>query len=170
MDTVKHITGIVCGNTSFRKVFVLLAIVNKLSDIQLFIKENVSDLVLPLSRESRLGAGHVFRLGYGHESEAPTRLLTCFAKWDAIDIWTFEDWQWTTLAPIIKRGKRKHVHHVALEDDRPLPFTSDSRYGSASEVINGGFSTVFKVRIHPSNHHFDGPEVSYNIPIDSFGM
>lgn len=159
-DTIELITAEVCGDKPFRKIFTLLVIINKLTDINVFIEEGVSDECLPLSRVSRPNLEDTFQLGNSRNSKRPTRQLGCFAYWDPIDIWTFEEWQWTTLSPILERGRRRNVKHLILRDEISLPFTEDSRCRSGPDVIEGGFSTVFKVHIHPANHHFHGPEVS----------
>lgn len=159
-DTVEQITAIVCGDKPFRKIFTLLVVINKLADIKLFIDDGVSDECLPLSRVSRPDSENTFQLSHNRTSTRPIGPGGCFSNWDAIDIWTFEEWQWTTISPILKRGSRRNIKHLIFRDEISLPFTEDSRYSSGSEVIQGGFSTVFKVHIHPANHNFRGPEVS----------
>lgn len=159
-DTVELITATVCGDRPFRKVFALLVIMNRLSDISLFIDDGISDETLPLSMMPKTNSKSTFQLGSNRTSKIPIRQLPNFDNWDAIDIWTFEEWQWTTLSPVLERGRRRNVEHLIVPDEQPLPFTDDSRYGSEAHVIEGGFSTVSKVHIHPANHRFHGPEVS----------
>lgn len=159
-DDVEPIITLVCGDKPLRKIFTLLVIMNKLADIKLFIDDGVFDESLPVSRVSRTDSEDIFQLGHSRSSKRPIRQLSCFAKWDAIDIWTFEEWQWTTLSPVLERGKRRNVQHLILRDELSLPFTEDSQYSSGFDVIEGGFSTVFKAHIHPANHRFHGSEVS----------
>lgn len=159
-DTVEQITEIICGDKPYRKIFTLLVVINKLADIKLFIDDDVSDECLPLLRVSRPDSENTFQLGDSPTSTRPVRQIGLFADWDAIDVWTFEEWQWTTISPVLKRGSRRNIKHLRLRPEISLPFTEDCRYSSGSDVIEGGFSTVFKVHIHPANHHFRGPEVS----------
>lgn len=164
-DNVEPITALVCGNKPLRKIFTLLVIMNKLADIKLFIDDGVSDECLPVSRVSRTDSENTFQLGHSRTSTRPTRRLGCFANWDAIDIYTFEEWQWTTLSPVLERGRRRNVKHLILQDELSLPFTEDSQCSSGSDVIEGGFSTVFKAHIHPANHRFHGSEVSPRVTL-----
>lgn len=161
--TVEAITASVCGDKPLRKIFCLLLIMDKLVDIKLFIDDGVFDECLPLMRLSRPHSGNTLRAGPSSSSERPIQQLRCFDNWNKIDIWTFQEWQWTTLSPILKQGKRRNVKHLILHDEQSLPFTTDSRQSSVSEVIEGGFSTVFKVHIHPANHRFQSPIVSFQV-------
>lgn len=160
---VELVTALVCGDRPLRKVFTLLVIMNKLTDIKLFIDDGVTDESLPLSRNPKSNSENTFQFESNRTSRKAAGQLGCFLNWDAIDIWTFEEWQWTTLSPILKRGRRRNVKHLDLRDELPLPFTYDSRHSSDGQVIEGGFSTVFKVHIHPANHRFQSPEVSYRL-------
>ncbi|KAG8161489.1 hypothetical protein KVR01_008476 [Diaporthe batatas] len=136
---------------------------NKLADINALIDDGVSDKTLPLSMLPESCSTNTFQLGSNRTSKKSIRQLECFAKWDAIDVWTFEEWQWTTLSPVLERGGRRNVKHLIIRDEVPLPFTDDSRYSSdAHTLIQGGFSTVSKVHIHPANHRFQGPENVHN--------
>lgn len=161
--TVDLITATVCGDRPMRKIFTLLVIMNKLADIKQFIDDSVADESLPLSRIPKPNSKNTFQFGSNRTSAGPVRQLSSFANWNVIDIWTFEEWQWTTLSPVLKRGRRRNVKHLDLRDELSLPFTYDSRHSSDGPVIEGGFSTVFKVHIHPANHRFLGPEVSYRL-------
>lgn len=159
-NTVELVTETVCGERPLRRIFTVLVIMNRLADIKSFIDDSVSDESLPLVRMSETNSRSTFQLGSNRISKRRVQQLACFANWDAIDIWTFEEWQWTTLSPVLERGRRRDVKHLNLRDELSLPFTTDSRHSSQAHVIEGGFSTVFKVHIHPANHRFHGPEVS----------
>lgn len=143
----------ICGAVSFRKIFALLVLVERVADIQIFLREGVADDDLPLQKISQPGST-VFRLGRCTSPQVTAQPLHCFDGWNTSVMWMFEDWQWATLAPIFHGGERKNVSHVDLKDRDPLPFLSDSRYDLGSEIIRGGFSTVFKVDIHPDHHTF----------------
>lgn len=145
-----RLTQHICGDRSFKKIFALLVLVNKLPHIETFITDNVTDNDLPLCKVSRSGS-HLFGLG---RQCNPQDALRCFVSWGPSSIRSFEEWQWTVLAPTFERGERRDVKHVVLSHKHPLPFTKDSRFDSEDEILQGGHSTVFKVEIHPDHHNF----------------
>ncbi|KAI7775988.1 hypothetical protein LA080_006014 [Diaporthe eres] len=115
--TIEQITEIVCGDKPFRKIFALIVVINKLAGIKEFIDDGVSDECLPLLRVSRPDSENTFQLSHSRISTRPIRQIGYFSDWDAIDIWTFEEWQWTTISPILKRGSRRNIKHLILRDD-----------------------------------------------------
>lgn len=131
-------------------------LVNKLLHIESFIGEDVADSDLPLCKVSRPGS-HLFGLG---RQDGSQHELNCFASWGPSSIRSFEEWQWTVLAPTFEKGQRRDVKHVVLSHKHPLPFTKDSRLDSDEEISQGGHSTVFKVEIHPDHHNFNNSVVS----------
>lgn len=155
---IEALVQTICGELSFRKIFALLALVGKVADIQRFIGEGVHDDELPL-RKIRQPNSPIFRLGRAAAPNADEP-LKCFDGWNTTVIWMFEDWQWATLAPTFYGGERKNISHISLDDRVPLPFLNDSRFGVSPNTIRGGFSTVFKVDIHPDHHTFRNPRVS----------
>lgn len=156
---MRRLTRIICGAGSFKKIFALLALVDKVSDIRCFIEQNVADIDLPL-RKIALPASNIFTLGCHVDPENYTQPVECLNNWNPATIRMFEEWQWSTLAPTFQRGETKDIKHIALPDDMPLPFTADSQYEKDSKMIQGGYSTVSKVVIHPAHHYFNDSEVS----------
>ncbi|ROV96652.1 hypothetical protein VSDG_05555 [Cytospora chrysosperma] len=55
-DTIRALSQKICGSRSFRKIFTLLILTYNLSDIQLFIDDNVSDDDLPLRKVPHEGS------------------------------------------------------------------------------------------------------------------
>lgn len=157
---INRLAHIVCGEVSFRKVFALLSLVEKVADIHKFVQEGVSDDALPLHKIFSLGS-RVFRLGRYAGPNDEVQPLHCIEGWSTNVMWMFEDWQWATQAPFFHGGERKNVCHVDLENRAPLPFLKDSRYDEVSEIIKGGYSTVFKVDIHPDHHTFRDLQVGF---------
>lgn len=131
-------------------------IVNKVLHIEAFIADGVADDDLPLCKVPRPGSN---LFGLGRKSNSPAA-LRCFESWGASSIRSFEEWQWTVLAPTFERGQRRDVKHVVLSHKHPLPFTKDSRLDSEDVTSQGGHSTVFKVEIHPDHHNFNTHTVS----------
>lgn len=164
--SVEKLVHTICGKKKpFRKIFALLALVGKLVDIDRFLSEGVSDDVLPLRTLSQPDST-IFQLGRKVGGpNAEIQALHCMDEWNISAMLMFEDWQWATLAPRFRGGERKNVDHVDLESRRPLPFLNDSRYELGSETIKGGYSTVFKVDIHPDHHTFRGLQVGVPLPL-----
>ncbi|ROW10403.1 hypothetical protein VMCG_01820 [Cytospora schulzeri] len=166
--TIDGHTRKICGmaeeghQVSFKKIFAILVLCEKLSAINLFINEKVTDQDLPLRKVRRKGRSpNIFSLARKNDSEGAAKPLRCFEDWSPLAIIKFEEWQWTAMAPFFHRGERKNVGHFVLQDQIPLPFTADSRYGDESEEptngrieVEGGFSSVFKADIHPQQHGF----------------
>lgn len=162
--TLEHWSQTICGNQRpLKKIFALLALVGKVEDIHKFLEEGVFDDVLPLRKISQPGS-MIFQLGTSVGAKDEVQALHCVEEWSISAMLMFEDWQWATLAPCFRGGERKNVHHVDLESRTPLPFINDSRYGIGSETIKGGYSTVFKVDIHPDHHTFRGLQVGVPPP------
>jgi hypothetical protein len=62
--------------------------------------------------------------------------------WKTFHLEDFYEKQWRFLVPVFSSGQ----YHYDLADQTILPFTGDMR-----DVVNGGFSSVRKVEIHPSH-------------------
>lgn len=174
-------TQIICGREdkspyaaryllSFKKIFTILRLSEKLQSILLFIDEGVSDRDLPLRKVVPPSAHpNLFELARKGDTNATHRVLECFKNWDPLALIRFEEWQWATMPPFFYKTKRTRVGHFVLPDQIPLPFTSDSRYDGSGEEkpeVNSGFSRVFKVDIHAEQHGFHGSEVC-QVPMDS---
>lgn len=155
-SNLQRLTQRICGNRSFKKMFALLVLVNKLLHIEAFITDDVTDDDLPLCKVYRPNS---YLFGLGRKGK-PHDALSCFGSWGHSSIRSFEEWQWTVLAPIFQKGQRRDVKHVVLSHKHPLPFTKDSRLDSDNAISQGGHSTVFKVEIHPDHHNFNIPVVS----------
>jgi len=147
---------------SFKKIFVILVLIEKTSSISKFVEEDVNDLDLPLVKFQKGKNGSRFDLRLPRMQDKP---LECFRNWTQFYIKAFEEWQWTTVSPFFHKGTRKDVQHFPLQDSVILPFTADSRRDNESEFrteIEGGYSRVFKVDIHQNHHNFDLPKVRYH--------
>jgi hypothetical protein len=71
----------------------------------------------------------------------------------------FHDMQWELVAPIFSRN----VVHRFLDERVRLPFLRDN------EIGEGGFGTVFEVRLHPDHQMLPllpNEAVSYSLPLD----
>ena len=153
----------------FRKIFVILVLIDKVPAITKFIEIGLSDKDLPLQYVDRADkeGSRELRL-----SRDPGRRLKCFSKqWRQLHIRNFETYQWTTISPFFAKGGHKQVSFYKLKDQTILPFVSlneeDKKRSSnlrAPEYM-GGFSRVVKVNIHPDHHNFHhkGEKVSRDL-------
>lgn len=158
---IERLSGAVCRKEKpMRKIFSLLVLIDKVSDICQFIKEDVTDFDLPLCKVPYEGT-NIFQLARRGEPSSQGGPLQCFDGWRPLEVWTFEEWQWTALAPFFHLGTNKAVQHFIFPDQVPLPFTADSRCGENFNAIQGGFSTVFKVDIHPAHYNSSSSEVRF---------
>lgn len=172
--TIRRYAQKICGSPSaeneeekpplFKKIFVILVLSEKTSTILKFLAEEVTDDDLPLLKVPRLDMpATIFDLGRRGKPDVP---LECFKTWTSSAIRSFEEWQWTTLAPFFARSERKNVKHYILQDQVILPFLADSRReGDEFDRLEyeGGFGRVFKVDMHPEHHDFHDPHVRLQI-------
>ena len=142
----------------FRKIFVILVLIEKTPAIIKFLEKGVNDSDLPLEKVERPHEKGAYDLRL---SRNLNKRLKCFSKtWNQLHIRNFEELQWTTLSPFFGKGGHKEVKHYPLQDQVVLPFIEVvSRKDRTSTYrtleFEGGFGRVFKVHIHPDHHNFD---------------
>lgn len=167
-QAVSELTHKICGIpkapglSSYKKIFTILVLCDKLEAIQRFIDAEITDGHLPLAKvpvRRKHTSTNTFSLASTKHSSIGAKPLDCFRGWKFAAIRTFEEWQWTTLAPFFHPPERKNVEHFLFGDQIPLPFISDSRFDDYDRMYDrleyeGGFSSVFKVEIHPEQHAF----------------
>jgi hypothetical protein len=143
---------------SYRRVFAILAHLNKLAELPDFLDDagGISDDELPLRRIKRKGARRLFDLRTKNNSSR-----ICFNGWGAVEIKNFYLYQWVVLAPFFDPGEQKPISNYILHNETRLPFTSIGKLNDNDGSFHrGGFAKVYKVAIHPSHHAFDDPDVS----------
>ncbi|KAI0103826.1 kinase-like domain-containing protein [Nemania sp. FL0031] len=149
---------------SYRKIFAILALVEKTGAIPMLIDEGVDDAKLPLVVFKREGK---FELGY--KKIDPTggvsiELLHCFKDWTRQKKDEFRHYQWSMLAPVFEEGKYNLVRHYVIYHQNQLPFihqddtTQDSEYDGSNDEGGGGRVTM--VNIHPHHHRFTNEALS----------
>lgn len=169
--TIAQFARKICGTTagqgehvsSFKKIFAILVLCEKPNAIPKFLEEDISDSDLPLLKTTPSGTSspNIYHLARRGQQDT----LKCFHGWSHTAVWRFEEWQWSTIAPFFHRGGKKYVPHLELQDQVALPFEQDSRFPDKTRTyqrleFEGGFSNVFKVRIHPDHHDLSEPGVS----------
>ncbi|KAF8859778.1 hypothetical protein BDZ45DRAFT_673108 [Acephala macrosclerotiorum] len=136
--------------TTRRKLFAILSLLQKEGQIVDFINEGLDDSDLPfvLSEASRKGLLQLNRKG----EDGSLHSIHLFAKWRIYEIESFDNWQWKLMAPYFQLSTtedRKILHYV-LEARVVLPFIEDEANDNAVEQW-GGFGNVWKVKIHPAH-------------------
>jgi hypothetical protein len=169
----------VCSEqTSCRKLFAILVLVEMAWWIKHIMKEKISDSDLPLRLckvndklqllrrgvdNRQASAGRRAKHKKHHASEAteegivgPSPSIKCFRKWTERQLRDFYDKQWMVIAPFFNRGEdpNRPVLHMKLNNKAILP------YLSWDTVKSGGFGEVSRVTIHNEHQTFSKPSVS----------
>ncbi|KAK3313292.1 kinase-like domain-containing protein, partial [Apodospora peruviana] len=143
--------------THRRKLFALLALSEQVRSVKEFVDCGIHDSDLPfIMEESKSATGpfyllykwHDLRKSDGADSRKP---ISCFFSWQDSKLENFERNQWQLLAPyfeLVGRGYSK-VEHYNFADKIILPFIEDSSDSSTE----GGFSNVWRVKIHRAHHN-----------------
>lgn len=140
---------------SRRKIFGTLVRITKTACITQFIDEGLFDSDLPFYFPSSVEP-------YQPVTRAPNggdrRPIQCFTipRWKTLERELFEQYQWEFQAPFFEvpptKGQRKRPIHYALRDNSVLPFTEDTEGEEPGAMYSGGYSEVWRVRIHPTHH------------------
>ncbi|KAL1651715.1 hypothetical protein SLS61_005378 [Didymella pomorum] len=137
----------------FLHVFALLVIIGATPSIRLFIKENVSDIDLPLVWSDSTKKELCRSNNAGDSVGEP---LKCFGKLSRVQRRNFFDYQWKLLAPFFSKGSGQgEVKHYLLRDEHILPFLDCTDVLEEDSDKVGGYGKVSMVQIHPDHHNFD---------------
>lgn len=145
--------------TTRRKIFAILGLMDKVKDITDFIQGKLHDNDLPF--ELLDGPRPLLRLsGKGRDGSAGC--IPLFDKWRAHELESFNNYQWELIAPyfeLITETNRK-VLHYNLQNRIILPFVEDvERAGRAGGRAEGGYGEVWRVKIHPAHHNVSSKSV-----------
>lgn len=158
---VQHVLGASTfpgQTTSRKKIFAILALIDKLEAIWDFVSEGIYDFHLPfekekasspdISRKSRL------ELSRKSDSGSSTRVpIRAFHGWSGAEVTIFERTQWDVHIPIFFLNTKKDpkVRHYPLQESVVLPFIEDDEVKQGGKM--GGFADVWRVKFHPSHHN-----------------
>jgi hypothetical protein len=136
--------------TTRRKLFIILCLMEKPGDIEVFIREDIFDADLPFEFDQNQAVGRS-----GH----PIRL---FATWRRCDVDSFKNYQGQVTAPYFKLSNDRdpHFREYKLHPCVQLPFVAHELKSSALDNSDlesairreGGYSVVRKVRMHSAHH------------------
>jgi hypothetical protein len=141
--------------TTRRRIFAILALMEKLGHVADFIKEGLYDSDLPfiLSSGTRPGLRQLDRRG----DDGELHPIQLFTKWVIHEREYFDNFQWELLAPYFSLSTKEEpkILHYNLENRIILPFIEDEEVKHA-----GGFGDVWRVKIHPAHHNHCEDSVS----------
>lgn len=143
------------GLTTRKKLFATLVLMGRVNAIELFIENELFDVHLPfhlpVADQYTNGPLHWTRTRDGVDTSIP---IAFFQDWTDHDKDMFvERYQWQLLAPFFHFKPRPQDY--VFQDGIILPFVEDLEGKGHEPVISGGFSEVWRVRIHDDhyNHH-----------------
>ncbi|KAF3765541.1 kinase-like protein, partial [Cryphonectria parasitica EP155] len=138
-----------------KRIFATLVLINQVVAIGDFIQEGLYDMHLPFYLpDQKLDLhGDVYRLSNPEEDNTKIP-IPLFSGWKSLERENFEKYQWQFLAPFfdVMSGENSRPLHYVLEDSRILPFIEDLEGKGPEPVISGGYSEVWRVKIHPAHH------------------
>lgn len=158
---VQHVLGpstILGQTTSRKKIFAILALIDKLESIWDFVTEGIYDVHLPFekkkaqspdgTRKGRLDLSR--KSGTDGSTQIPIR---AFHEWKGSEVTSFERTQWNVHIPIFFLNTKKDpkVRHYPLQESIILPFIEDDEVKQGGKM--GGFADVWRVKVHPSHHN-----------------
>jgi hypothetical protein len=133
----------ICGAPSVRKIFAVLALMEKVGPILDFLKEGIYDSTLPFifpqddSPISKI-------------TEEPIMLFQNRSEWKQAEKDMFDKYQWEMMTPYFDLSSEGDTSfgRMLVEDRAVLPFTEVHDI----ETV-GGFSTVRRVKLHPAHYN-----------------
>jgi hypothetical protein len=148
---------------TYLRVFVLLLLEEKESDIGEFVRAGVCDEMLPLRRYESTEELELI------DPKSPHNPLTCFRNWKDTDKEWFLDHQWGVLVPFFKLDHQGRAENYNFEDETILPWLPwhDGNYtmtASQPSKGEGGYAEVTRKRIDPSSHGFQEVLRSVGLP------
>ncbi len=160
--TAEEIEGYVegiCGpklpGTGRRCIFAILVLIDKCESMLDFIKAKVFDIHLPLQVKWNTGT-RVHELFNIKDDESLRSPLLFGKPWKSNDFNSFKANQSYMLAPFFWLSG-EHVFYYKIPSQNILPFVE---YG---QETNGGYGTIYKVRIHKAHHSFRRSKVSSTV-------
>ncbi|KAH8590923.1 kinase-like domain-containing protein [Bisporella sp. PMI_857] len=134
---------------SAQKLYAVLALVKKGSHISDLLDAQITDKDLPLERRDSNFA--LYRKSKNLEDDP----ILVFADWTQKEREKFDRFQWWLTAPVFEDKE-----HYELDDKTILPFIPFQHRDDIKKPIQGGYSEVYPVRLHPAHHKFSilGPE------------
>ncbi|KAK4159556.1 hypothetical protein QBC43DRAFT_327074 [Cladorrhinum sp. PSN259] len=135
---------------SAKKTFAVLAIIDRVADISVFMVAGIRDRDLPLRIDALRSLRSNSKETPGIRDHSGLETAQDLSHWSLATFDLFFNTQWQLLTPYFT-GVHSKVYHYKLDENDILPFVADSSK-KQTEVIEGGFGTVKRVRIHEAHH------------------
>jgi hypothetical protein len=134
--------------TTRRRIFAILALLDKVEAISDFIQHDLYDIDLPLT----LDKGPLRGLSYKRK-KGSLRPITFCQTWRPCDRDCFHMYQWQLLAPYFELSTKDkpQVSEYQLDKNIILPFIETEEKTASSR--RGGFGDVWRVKIHQAHHN-----------------
>ncbi|KAH7093392.1 hypothetical protein FB567DRAFT_515245 [Paraphoma chrysanthemicola] len=132
---------------AYRKVFAILVLVDRPTDIFDFVKEGICDANLPLHYTPRMESNNYC---YSFTSKPATETPAWFQEWPLSVKRDFEVQQWLVLAPCFTDSMVK-AQHFPFHRQAILPFVAWEKAAKQP----GACGQVYKAMIHQDHHAFD---------------
>ncbi|PGH16150.1 CMGC/CDK protein kinase [Helicocarpus griseus UAMH5409] len=123
-----------------RQLFAILVCIKRSREIISFLNEKISDDDLPFKRVREKGKKYALRRKNGAEIES-------MSSWKDRSLEKFSIVQWWMTAPVFNK------EHMELDDNHVLPFLPLDG-DEQCEPKRGGYSQVYKARLHPAHYNF----------------
>lgn len=155
------------GISSRQRIFAILCLQDKASEIKSFVDEEAFDDDLPFIFSKSI-SGEVHTSPVGGVDKA-VQLFRDRVRWKVHELEYFRTSQGKLLAPYFEFsiGDNQKVLHYPLRNELVLPFVQDifDNGGTKAEIglamhREGGYSIVRKVKIHPAHHNARPSNVS----------
>lgn len=141
--------------TTRKKIFATLVLIDRVDAIEAFVQEDLYDVHLPvhlpIAHSDLYGSVYRMSMRGGGKEKIPINL---FSSWKFFQREIFEQYQWQFLAPFFDMLSEENPRPLryTLQHKHVLPFVEDHEGKGEEPVISGGFSEVWRVRIHPAHH------------------
>ncbi|ETS77779.1 hypothetical protein PFICI_09841 [Pestalotiopsis fici W106-1] len=138
------------------KIYGILILVGKASEIEKFAEGRITDRELPLPPTVNRSREAGSKSSANDEKSEIDTALAFLMNWDHSSIDLFNVYQWYFLSPCFAHDADGSILHYSLQDNVVLPWIE------MTEGQTGGHGIIYRVKIPPSNHQFpcgDEPDV-----------
>ncbi|SCV58513.1 uncharacterized protein FFB14_15689 [Fusarium fujikuroi] len=144
-EEAKHVTSYICDpRKPAKKIFVILALINRIELIETFRYATFTDQDLPLAKNIEES---------GLRSRWPEDQRTVLLTRSLRDIKAIRDFnlkQWCVNIPFFGRGVCQTYGDLVFDSDAIMPWES-----AGHNIVTGGYGFVQKVKIHKDHHSFE---------------
>ncbi|KAF5716645.1 serine threonine kinase, partial [Fusarium globosum] len=146
-EEAKHVTSYICDpRKPAKKIFAILALINRIELIETFRYATFIDEDLPLAKNIEES---------GLRSRWPEDQRTVLLTRSLRDIKAIRDFnlkQWCVNIPFFERGVDQIYGDLVFDSDTIMPWES-----AGHSIVSGGYGFVQKVKIHKDHHSFVCP-------------